>query len=31
VLPPLPHRLASLELRRMLRQAGISIREGDHD
>ena len=28
VLPLLPHLLASLELRRMLRQSGIEIREG---
>ena len=28
LLPPLPHRLAALELRRMLRQFQIEIREG---
>jgi hypothetical protein len=27
VLPPLPHRLATLELRRMLKQAGLVVRE----
>jgi hypothetical protein len=31
VLPPLPHRLAKLELYRMLKQAGLAVRERAHD
>jgi hypothetical protein len=29
LLPALPHRYATLELRRMLRRSGLEIREGD--